>query len=958
MFRKYYLKTIRRRLAVLALPALITFLLGSFFLSSQTVPAGGRTIENWLYYYYLCGAGSLLWGTLGAGIWFYRGLSYDALNGAKLPPLYYGLGLLTLAGGALIALAGLPAAYEFSLPAQLWLLSAAPLVYYFDSVFAGAYPVQFFPPYSRFLYERFYQRLAPEVLARDIRFQKDLFTAQLGLLPLTRENDGFLNNLALPAINWQGQPCQPLYPVEERILDFLDPAELEGRVRLELLEEASGPALLVRLTLPGADKRLAPLYLQKTYLAEDLLLLTKPPVLAAWPNFELTGLTRWSRYYTYYDDNEGSNLYLRPLKSWDLPDTLRRIETTVASRKEIHCGSSFPRAFVGQTTGSTQSCGLLLTAPPQSLKVTNKLNSVVSVDFGTTNTTICYALEEAVPGPMVLHNHLQSFFPLGKFQSCLSKYFLPAEESIGCAWIMSAFHSYNDVPVTRENLFQKGHIFFVNGFNALADLTNVTTDLKWDLGHRELTRGFLEQLCTQCLAELAAVGVTNIDWRFSYPKSFTVNEKQSYDQIRTQVLANLEQNTGSDAQPETRITCRMDERYLVPESIAIAAYYDRDYGADRSNGIVCLDIGGGSTDLAFWYGERPDITWQTSLRLAGRQIFRDVLFARSNVKLLQQLNISASFNHQLEELIRLAGGSRHSDSLQAKNAFGLKLDAFLKYHEEEINNAWQNGCRNSPGLKKLQQVILFALGGLLYYAGMVFGQQYKEGTFNHLVRFHAVYIGGNGSKLLDLAAGGHYGDSCPEYKILAQLFRDGIRCNLGEEAFESLMRQLNFKVITINKSRQPKQEVAYGLLYEETASIKALMEGKSGSEVNSTAVAGESFLEDEQPNKDGILTRQNLKHRLTVEPRLPVFKTFLKDFNLQTSHFLNYKLNIYSDEFLFLIRETVNKTLADKRLQTDNDLAVEPIFALALNRAVSLLADQIPEPAPKAAFIPVKKQTY
>ena len=95
-----------------------------------------------------------------------------------------------------------------------------------------------------------------------------------------------------------------------------------------------------------------------------------------------------------------------------------------------------------------------------------------------------------------------------------------------------------------------------------------------------------------------------------------------------------------------------------------------------------------------------------------------------------------------------------------------------------------------------------------------------------------------------------------------------------------------------------------------------------------------------------------------MEPRLPVFKTFLKDFNLQTSHFLNYKLNIYSDEFLFLIRETVNKTLADKRLQTDNDLAVEPIFALALNRAVSLLADQIPEPAPKAAFIPVKKQTY
>jgi len=955
VFREYYLKTVRQRLAVLAGPALITFLLGYFFLSAQTVPAGGLTIENWLQHYYLCGLGSLLWGLLGAGVWFYRGLSYDALTGPKLAPLYYGLLFLTLAGAALIAFTLLPSAYEFSLPAQLWLLLAAPLCYYLDSVFAGAYPVQFFPPYARLLYERFYQRLAPEKLEQDIRFQKKFFTDRLCLLPLSKENAGLINCPALPKITWQEQVCQPFYPVEARILAFLDPAELADRVQIEPAAAADGPALRVRLTLPGQDKRLAPLYLEKVYPSPAVLVLAKPPILVVWPNFELTGLTRWSRYYTYYDDNEGSDLYLRPLPDWDLPDTLRRIETTEVSQKEIHCGPSFPRAFLCQDPDGTESYGLLLTASPEVIKVTNKLNAVVSVDFGTTNTTICYALEEAVPGPLILQNRLQSFFAGNKYQTCLAKYFLPREEAVGCAWIMSAFHSYNDVPVTRDKLFQKGNIFYVNGFNALADLTNVTTDLKWDLGHRELTRGFLEQLCTQCLAELAAAGATSIDWRFSYPKSFTVNEKQSYDEIRTQVLTSLAQNTGRKEQPQTQITCRMDERYLVPESLAIAAYYDRDYGADRSNGIVCLDIGGGSTDLAFWYGERPDITWQTSLRLAGRQIFRDVLFARGNVKLLQELNISASFNHQLGELIRLSGGSQSSDSVQAKNAFGLKLDTFLKYHEEEIKDAWADGCARSPGLAKLRQIILLALSGLLYYAGMVFGQQYKEGTFNHLVRFHAVYIGGNGSKLLDLAAGGHYNDSCPEYKILAQLFRDGIRCNLGDKAFETLMHQLNFKVITINKSRQPKQEVAYGLLYEETAAIKALMEENGKGEVNSSAVAGEVFLEDDLPRKDGILTRQNLKHRLTVEPHLPIFKTFLKDLNAQTGHFLNYKLNLYSDEFLFLIREAVNKTLADKRLQTDNDLAVEPIFALSLNRAVALLADQLPEAKPMAAAVPVKK---
>lgn len=85
-----------------------------------------------------------------------------------------------------------------------------------------------------------------------------------------------------------------------------------------------------------------------------------------------------------------------------------------------------------------------------------------------------------------------------------------------------------------------------------------------------------------------------------------------------------------------------------------------------------------------------------------------------------------------------------------------------------------------------------------------------------------MYIGGNGSKLLDLATDGMYKESCAEYKILAQLFRDGIRCTLGDKVFATLMNDLDFKIITINKSRQPKEEVAYGLLYDETANIEKL----------------------------------------------------------------------------------------------------------------------------------------
>ena len=132
-------------------------------------------------------------------------------------------------------------------------------------------------------------------------------------------------------------------------------------------------------------------------------------------------------------------------------------------------------------------------------------------------------------------------------------------------------------------------------------------------------------------------------------------------------------------------------------------------------------------------------------------------------------------------------------------------------------------------------------------------------------------------------------------------------------------------------------------MYDETANIEKLLEELGHTGVSQSAVAGEAFLDDDMRNTDGILTRKNLKHRLTVDSKMPVFKNFIKDLNAQTEHFLAYKMNIYSDEFLFQIREAVNKALADKRLQADNDMAVEPLFALSLSRAMGALAERIQE---------------
>ena len=952
MFAEYYLKTASKRALIAALLFLLTLVWG-WAVSLVVVPAYGLALESWLQRFYMCGLVSLLCGLAVAAFWFKEGLTYDQAGGRPIEKIYKLCGLGAVAAGLVVAGILLPRAYEWGLAAQLWLVLLAPAVYYLDSIFAGAYPVQFVPPFAKLLYTRLYSRVAPRVLEGDVRFEKDFFTPNLCLLPAGDNELLLLNTQSGQELTWQDQRYQFLYPVREQVLEHVPAGDLAKLVKVTVTELGNKPVVQVQLIVPGKDVRLAPFYFTRTYTEAEFVFCTRMPELSLWPDFELTGLKCWSRYYTYFDDDGNAELYVRPYRGWDVPDTLRRVETASGrDHKEIRCGSSYPRVLAVTGRDGKQELGLLVTVPPQLLHVTNQRKCAVSVDFGTTNTTICYAMEGTAPAPMVLHDHLRHFFSLQGKKSTVRRFFLPEDTAIGCAWIMSAFHSFNELPEMVARIFQKGNIFFVRNFGDLADLTNVTADLKWDVEKRDLTEGFLEQICTQCLAEMAINGATEVEWRFSYPKSFTVNEKLSYDHIWEQVRQNLERNTGAKEHPELMVACLMDSNYIVPESVAVAAYYDRDYGADRANGIICMDIGGGSTDLAFWYGAKPDITWQTSLRLAGRQIFRDILFTKANIKFLRELKLDAEFDAAVVELAELAENKQNTANFNAQDAFGLKLDALLKAREKDIAAAWADGCQRSPVLLRLRRAILLAMSGLLYYAGMVFGQQYKQGAFDHLTRFHAVYIGGNGSKLLDLAAGGNYNENCAEYKILAQLFRDGIRCNLGTKSFEQLMQALDFKVITINKSRQPKEEVAYGLLYDETAAIEKLLQELGHTGVNDQAVAGEVFADEGVTAKDGLLTRINLRHRLSVDARLPVFKTFLKDFNAQTEHFLHYRTTVYADDVLFLMREAINKNLADKRLQAENDLAVEPLFALALEKAMIVQAELLQEdPKPKHQWL-------
>lgn len=68
----------------------------------------------------------------------------------------------------------------------------------------------------------------------------------------------------------------------------------------------------------------------------------------------------------------------------------------------------------------------------------------------------------------------------------------------------------------------------------------------------------------------------------------------------------------------------------------------------------------------------------------------------------------------------------------------------------------------------------------------MFGKLCREGRYRHLHKFHSIYVGGNGSRLLDLAAAGSFGSDTKLYKLLAQIFRDGVKAGAGSERFKDL----------------------------------------------------------------------------------------------------------------------------------------------------------------------------
>lgn len=911
MFWEYYGKRLKYRVVLAVVLASIAVILGKLVLQEIVVPNFGVTVRQWLYSYYLLTAVSIVSGAVFAAVWLKYGLSYSNLKARRYLVIFICGAVTVTIVNMVLAAVFLPSFLEGGIVAILFTAFWGLCFYYLDAVFFALPPLRGFVPESGVLLAKVYGRFAADKLDVLREGEQEFFSDYLLLVPPGVAVKGDFKWEALYTVEWNGSQYKALYPLKPEISKYFPVDELQKYIFFTNVKEPGYDGLKVVVSIPYADGRFKPQLVSKLFTTGRIKVMTQAPVAAVWPDFVLQGLRRWNRYYFYYESAEKlqfHQFYLRPY--WlEGTDFLREIYIG-QEHCEVSSGTQYPEIITCMIDmDEPMHCGFLVTEKPRLVNVGYYKNGTFSVDFGTVNTTVCFASDTESVKTCQPGSRVKLLWQGDKAQEKLRQNFIsPASGSGLEAWILSSFHIYNeDLCQNKNDLFKDGNIFYVNGLDDLGSLQNVLSELKWQHENTVYRQGFLNQLCAQCLAEAAASGITELSWRYSYPKAFTKAEWVRYGEIWKNVISLLNTLTGPGE--DQAIRCSLDREHVVAESIALAAYCDKEERGALGKGSICMDIGGGSTDIVFWYGSEPDITWQDSLKFAGHHIIRDYLIYGHNCLLLKELCVSETLQKQVEELHKLACLVSSNNNRQLVNAFTIRLDALLKYGAEELLRNLSMQAAKSLQVKHFRSTVTFGLSGLFFYCGLIFGRLCKAGHYQKLHKFHLVYVGGNGSRLLDFAAAGNFNDDAALYKLLAQIFRDGVKTGAGGECFKELLEAMELQTIRIIKSSAPKEEIAAGLFCDLSSELGLKFAVDETVELLQPLWRDE-LLVDEQDENQGN------------------FRQFMEHYNELALKFLQEKLHLRDPGNIVMIEEAMTVT----------DKSGTPPFIAALLEVMTILA--------------------
>jgi hypothetical protein len=582
---------------------------------------------------------------------------------------------------------------------------------------------------------------------------------------------GAIPYIDLPPIMLAGEPVTLLMPINAVLTEYFTPAELNQRVRFTL-DGVDKVKVTLDLPLSGMGESATPTNyrLSKTYELKRENALTTVPVLEVWPNLRSAD---WHDYYTfYYDLGLGRETFQAEFAHYKDSAVFK---DSAGGNYQMLRLEQFPESI--QCKGKdNQPVGLILLRQPEESYASSTWK--VGVDFGTSFTNV-YVNRAGNTSPLPLQTlHLKVTESESDtrtptlFEYFVPESFIPSDKPLPLSSVLTT-RGKDKRGETRPIL--DGRIYIPNNNRFFANAEWIETNLKWE--NFEDSESFLRHLMVHISALAVKEGVNEIRWFLSFPSAFSRKDRGRYADSWKKLTDELSPKTG------VIYHCSDDFKssHYKTESLAIAQYFADQEDRDLVYS-TCIDMGGGTSDISIWEGNR--LMHQCSVQLAGR-------------------NLLAQFLELKPQFIEKQFGKNINDWRDVKgSAFHAKLDVLLRWQSDEWLSKKRRTLDQDDEFQGLIRLTALGIAGLYYYVGILLKTLNDRGRYDR-DRITPVYLGGNGSRLMNwLDSRGQFSRNSEINELLSRMLSRG-------SGFEDTQE-------TTTLSQKPKDEVACGLVLDRT----------------------------------------------------------------------------------------------------------------------------------------------
>jgi hypothetical protein len=523
-------------------------------------------------------------------------------------------------------------------------------------------------------------------------------------------------------------------PFRRSVLDFFTPAEINSELkpRMDPIEGGFRFTFTLRvLSMYNSQVQGDPreVSVQRDFRYKDakdgegVAISYNPEPVYMFPRYRAP---YWRRYFLF---EGGKTKSVEPIFSPGSPAKPEHVRRTRpdCTVHQFTGDFAFPEALEISTVGSKPAGIVLLQAQGRPDGQLGDKPMEIGVDFGTSNTNVFIKVGDGIPRPWTIDfpRNLQRVFRSDAEAVLLAQNFVPLD-NIPCPIVthLRINGTEGKYPLLDYFIdFPRKHEY------ELRD--NVHADIKWT----DITKTdqFIKSLLTLLLIEVVEEGASGFKIIYSFPKAFTPEQRNNFRDVWNKSVIPLLtggalDSKGAWAKDEVVYADRVldlqggdsdnmkptfDGSASVAEAIAAGEFFaSRDANGRPSAAItitdpndwaniaqtaVCVDVGGGTSDISIWHAGRSP--FDASILLAGRQI--------------------ATWLHADRNLRDLLFSSKASAALgtaKSERDFAARLNQILRTPEEDAvikDKLLKNSMTNA--VQKFRRMLAIEFGAITFY---------------------------------------------------------------------------------------------------------------------------------------------------------------------------------------------------------------------------------------------------